>query len=146
MSRARRTNGPVIDLHCHRECAPAADFMKEAQLASGKVASGHGNATTRRVNELQLATIKPKMDTLDVRIADIDKMGVDVQAVAIAVYQYYYWADPELGAKVSRLMNEEFVESTSKYGDRFLPLGAHPNCPSLRNWKGVSAGGIYNVA
>ena len=146
MSRARRTNGPVIDIHCHRECAPAADFMKEAQLASGKVALGHGNATTRRVNELQLATIKPKMDILDVRIADIDRMGVDVQAVAIAVYQYYYWADPELGAKVSRLMNEEFVESTSKYGDRFLPLGAHPNCPSLRNWKGVSAGGIYNMA
>ena len=116
----------MIDIHCHRECAPAADFMKEAQLASGKVALGHGNATTRRVNELQLATIKPKMDILDVRIADMDKMGVDVQAVAIAVYQYYYWADPELGAKVSRLMNEEFVESTSKYGDRFLPLGTVP--------------------
>lgn len=94
MSSARRTNGPVIDIHCHRECAPADDFMKEAQLASGKVAWGHGNATTRRVNELQLATIKPKMDILDVRIADMDKMGVDVQAVAIAVYQYYYWADP----------------------------------------------------
>ena len=62
MSRARRTNGPVIDIHCHRECAPAADFMKEAQLASGKVALGHGNATTRRANGLQLATIKPKVD------------------------------------------------------------------------------------
>ena len=79
MSRARRTNGPVIDLHCHRDCAPAADFMKEAQLASGKVALGQGNATTRRANELQLATIKPKMDILDLRIADMDKMGVDVQ-------------------------------------------------------------------
>ena len=79
MSRARRTNGPVIDIHCHRECAPAADFMKEAQLTSGKVALGHGNATTRLVNKLQLATIKPRMDILDVRIADMDKMGVDVQ-------------------------------------------------------------------
>jgi aminocarboxymuconate-semialdehyde decarboxylase len=126
MSRARRSDGPVIDIHCHRECAAAADFMKEAQLAAGKVALGHGNPTTRRVNELQLAAIKPKMDLLDVRIADMDAMGVDVQAVAIAVYQYYYWADPELGAKVSRMMNEEFVESTSKYGDRFLPLGTVP--------------------
>jgi aminocarboxymuconate-semialdehyde decarboxylase len=116
----------VIDIHCHRECAPAADFMKEAQTAAGKVALGHGSATTRAVNERQLAAIKPKMDVLDVRIADMDAMGVDVQAVAIAVYQYYYWADAELGAKVSRLMNEEFAESTSKYGDRFLPLGTVP--------------------
>jgi aminocarboxymuconate-semialdehyde decarboxylase len=116
----------VIDIHCHRECAAGADFMKEAQAAAGKVPLGHGNATTRAVNERQLATIKPKMDQLDVRLADMDAMGVDVQAVAIAVYQYYYWADAELGAKVSRLMNEEFVEATSRYGDRFLPLGTVP--------------------
>lgn len=100
--------------------------MKDAQAAAGKVALGHGNATTRRVNERQLATVKPKMDLLEVRLADMDAMGVDVQAVAIAAYQYYYWADPELGSKVSRLMNEEFVESTSKYGDRFVPLGTIP--------------------
>ena len=116
MTRAQRSDGPVIDI----------DFMRDAALAAGKVALGHGNATTRRVNELQLAAIKPKMDDLEVRLADMDAMGVDVQALAIAVYQYYYWADAELGAKVSRLMNEEFVESTAKYGDRFLPLGTVP--------------------
>lgn len=126
MTRAHRSDGPVIDIHCHRECAPAVDFMKEAQVAAGKVALGHGNATTRRVNERQLAAIRPKMDVLDVRIADMDAMGVDVQAVAIAVYQYYYWADADLGAKVSRLMNEEFVEATSRYDGRFLPLGTVP--------------------
>jgi aminocarboxymuconate-semialdehyde decarboxylase len=126
MSRAQRTDGPVIDIHCHRECAPAADFMKEAELAAGRVALGHGNATTQAVNRRQLAEIKPKMDVLDVRIADMDRMGVDVQAVAIAVYQYYYWADAELAAKVSRMMNEEFVASTSKYDGRFLPLGTVP--------------------
>jgi len=126
MAKAHRSDGPVIDIHCHRECAPAADFMRDAAQAAGKVALGHGNATTQKVNQRQLATIKPKMDMLDVRVADMDRMGVDVQAVAIAVYQYYYWADPELGAKVSRMMNEEFVESTSKYHGRFMPFGTVP--------------------
>jgi aminocarboxymuconate-semialdehyde decarboxylase len=126
MSRAQRSDGPVIDIHCHRECAVAADFMKEAQAAAGKVPLGHGNATTRAVNERQLATIKPKMDDLEVRLADMDAMGVEVQAVAIAVYQYYYWAEAELGAKVSRMMNEEVVEATSRYGGRFTPLGTVP--------------------
>src|SRR5215212_6268621 len=126
MSRARRTDGPVIDIHCHRECAPAADFMKEAQAAAGKVPLGHGNETTRMVNQRQLAAIRPKMDSLDVRLADMDAAGVDVQAVAVAVDQYYYWADPELGAKAARLINEELVEATAKHGERFLPLGTVP--------------------
>jgi len=126
MARAHRSDGPVIDIHCHRECAPVADFMRDAAAAAGKVALGHGNATTQAVNKRQLETIKPKMDVLDVRVADMDRMGVDIQAVAISVYQYYYWADAELGAKASRMMNEEFVESTSKHAGRFLPFGTVP--------------------
>ena len=126
MARAHRSDGPVIDIHCHRECAPVADFMRDAAEAAGKVALGHGNATTQAVNRRQLETIKPKMDVLDVRVADMDRMGVDIQAVAISVYQYYYWADAELGAKASRMMNEEFVESTSKHPGRFLPFGTVP--------------------
>lgn len=126
MLRATRTDGPVIDIHCHRECGPAGELMAEAARAGGKVALGHGNPTTQAVNKRQLEFIRPKMDLLDVRLEDMDRMGVDIQAVAVAVYQYYYWADPDLGAKVSRIINEEFVESTSKYPGRFLPLGTVP--------------------
>ena len=126
MPRARRSDGPVIDIHCHRECAPAAEMMAEPQKAAGRGALNHGSATTQSVNQRQLAEIRPKMDLLDVRLADMDAMGVDVQAVAPASYQYYYWSDAELGAKVSRLINEEMVEATSQYGDRFVPLGTVP--------------------
>jgi aminocarboxymuconate-semialdehyde decarboxylase len=126
VSRAFRRDGPVIDIHCHRDCAPVAEFMKDAALAAGKVALGHGNPTTRAVNRRQLEAIKRKMEVLDVRVADMDSTGVDVQAVAVAVYQYYYWADPELGAKAARIINEELLESTSRYPGRFVPLGTVP--------------------
>ncbi|MGV9799166.1 amidohydrolase family protein [Mycobacterium sp. NPDC003449] len=126
MSRVRRGDGPVIDIHCHRECPPAAEIMSEAARSAGKVALGHGNPTTQAVNRRQLETIRPKMDLLDVRLADMDRMGVDIQAVAVAVYQYYYWADPELGAKVARIVNEELVEATTAHRGRFLPLGTVP--------------------
>jgi aminocarboxymuconate-semialdehyde decarboxylase len=124
--RATRTDGPVIDIHCHRECGPAGELMAEAARAAGKVALGHGNPTTQAVNKRQLEFIRPKMDLLDVRLEDMDRMGVDIQAVAVAVYQYYYWADPDLGAKVCRIINEEFVEATSAHRGRFLPLGTVP--------------------
>lgn len=126
MTRARRSDGPVIDIHCHRECAPAADFMQESALAAGKVSLGHGNPTTQAVNRRQLEHVRPKMDQLEVRLADMDAMGVDVQAVALAVYQYYYWADAGTGAKVARMTNEELVEATAPYGERFVPLGTVP--------------------
>ena len=126
MPRASRSDGPVIDIHCHRECGPAGELMADAAEAAGKVALGHGNPITQAVNKRQLEAIRPKMDLLDVRLEDMDRMGVDIQAVAVAVYQYYYWADAELGAKVSRIVNEEFVSATEHYRGRFLPLGTVP--------------------
>ena len=66
------------------------------------------------------------MDHLDLRLADMDAMGIDVQAVAVAVYQYYYWADAELAARTSRTINTELVEATSAHGDRFVPLATVP--------------------
>lgn len=126
MPRAQRSDGPVIDIHCHRECAPVAAMMRDAARAAGKVALGHGNAVTRAVNQRQLEAIRPKMDGFDVRLADMDRAGVDVQAVAVAVYQYYYWADAELGAKAARMVNEELAEATAGHDGRFVPLGTVP--------------------
>jgi aminocarboxymuconate-semialdehyde decarboxylase len=126
VARAQRSDGPVIDIHCHRECSPVAAMMRDAARAAGKVALGHGNAVTRTVNQRQLETIRPKMDSFDVRLADMDRMGVDVQAVSVAVYQYYYWADAELGAKAARMINEEFAQATARYDGRFVPLGTVP--------------------
>lgn len=121
-----RPRGPVIDLHCHRECSPASALMREAQAAAGRAPLAHGSTTTRRVNARQLEAIRPKMDDLAVRLADMDAMGVDIQAVAPAAYQYYYWADPELGARAARTVNEEMVEATSIHAERFVPLGTVP--------------------
>jgi len=118
--------GPVIDIHCHRECSPAADLMRQAQLQAGRAPLSHGSAKTRAVNARQLEVIRPKMEQFQVRLADMDAMGIDIQAVAPAVYQYFYWADAELGARAARLINEEMVEATSRYADRFVPLGTVP--------------------
>jgi aminocarboxymuconate-semialdehyde decarboxylase len=124
--RAHRDDGPVIDIHCHRECAPAAEIMRAeaARLGHGHLA--YGSALTREVNRRQLEDLRPKMDLLEVRLADMDRAGIDIQAVAIAVYQYYYWAPPDLGAKISRVVNEELAEATARHADRFAPLGTVP--------------------
>jgi aminocarboxymuconate-semialdehyde decarboxylase len=124
--RAKRSDGPVIDLHCHRECAPAGEMMKVEEERIGRVRLQYGSELTREVNRKQLQRLRPKMDSLEERIKDMDAMGVDIQCVGISVYQYYYWAETEIASRVSRISNEELVEETSKFGDRFSPLGTVP--------------------
>ena len=118
--------GPVIDIHCHRECGPAAELMKAEAERLGRMALSFGNELTKEVNRRQLAHIRPKMESLDERIADMDRMGVDIQAVAISPYQMYYWAEPELGAKVARIINDELAEAISAHPNRLMGLGTVP--------------------
>ena len=102
-------------------------MMKEVEEKAGR---GHllqyGSELTKEVNRAQMEFIRPKMESLEVRLEDMDRMGVDVQAVAVSPYQYYYWADPESGAKAARIVNDELAEATSAYPDRFAPMGTVP--------------------
>jgi len=100
--------------------------MKAEEERVGRVALQYGSELTREVNRKQLIHVRPKMDSLEQRLKDMDAMGVDIQAVAVSVYQYYYWAEPEIGARAARLVNDELAEATSKYPDRFVGLGSVP--------------------
>ena len=85
-----------------------------------------GNALTKEVNRRQLADIKPKMELVEERLADMDRMGVDIQALAIAPYQTYYWADPEWGVEVSRTVNDDLAKLVESHPDRFVGMGTVP--------------------
>ncbi|NQV54589.1 MAG: hypothetical protein HQ503_01905 [Rhodospirillales bacterium] len=107
----------TVDIHCHRESYNAAEMMKAEAERVGFAALSFGNDLTKEVNRKQLADIKPKMESLDVRLADMDAMGVDVQAMSTAPYQYYYWAEPEPGRDAARLINNEIAECVATHPD-----------------------------
>jgi len=60
-------------------------------------------------------------------------MRVDIQALAIAPYQTYYWADPALGAEASRTINDDLAALVGQYPDRFIGLGTAPLQDASRN-------------
>ena len=117
---------PVVDLHCHRECGPASQLMKVEAVRLGHVPLSFGSSLTKEVNRRQLVDIKPKMESVEERLADMDRMGVDIQALSIAPYQTFYWADPTLGAEVSRTINDDLAGVIGEYPDRFIGLGTVP--------------------
>ncbi|UCH73951.1 MAG: amidohydrolase [Rhodospirillales bacterium] len=124
VSRGGRTL--TVDIHCHCNCAAVAAEMSEEAARAGHAALAYGNALTREVNEKQLAAIAPKMDSVAERLADMDRMGVDVQAISLPPYQLYYWAEPGLGRDVARRLNEFLVETAATAPDRLVALGTIP--------------------
>ncbi len=60
------------------------------------------------------------------RIEDMDRMGIDIQAISPAPRQTYYGADPDLGLEASRAVNDFIADICGRYPDRFVGLGTVP--------------------
>lgn len=118
--------GPVIDLHCHWECRQAMEMMQEEAERRGKVSLTVGGDLTREVTRRQMVAIRPQMESVDVRLADMDRMGVDIQAVAHFPPQMYYWASPDVAESVFRTMNDDLAELVVTHPDRLMGLGNVP--------------------
>lgn len=116
----------IIDIHCHRECGAAADLVKPEAERLGRQALTFGSELTRAVNRRQLETLKPKMESIEVRIADMDAMGVDVQALSVSPYHMFYWARGDLSERASRLINDDLAATVQVHPDRFVGLGTVP--------------------
>ncbi len=119
----------VVDIHCHRQSATVGARMKVEAERQGHAALSFGvdlPQLTKDTNAKLLEFIKPKMMSVDVRLADMDAMGVDIQAISVPPFQYYYWADPEVGRDAARDMNDEMAEVASQHPDRFVALATIP--------------------
>lgn len=117
----------VIDIHCHRECGPAAALVRPEAERLGRAPLAVGNELTKRVNRKQLEDIRPKMDSVQIRIADMDAMGVDVQVLSLSPYQLFHWVtDGDLTVRAFQMINDDLAALVADHPDRFLGLGAVP--------------------
>ncbi len=58
------------------------------------------------------------------RIEEMDRQGVDLQAVSLYVGQYHYWAERALSAEVVRIQNQKLAELCASHPKRLVGLGA----------------------
>jgi aminocarboxymuconate-semialdehyde decarboxylase len=66
------------------------------------------------------------MESAEVRIADMDAMGVDVQALSVSPYHLFYWVTGETGTAAFRAVNDDLADLVQTHPDRFVGLGAIP--------------------
>jgi aminocarboxymuconate-semialdehyde decarboxylase len=63
---------------------------------------------------------------LDLRLADMDANGVDLQAVCATVQTLFYDQEAELGAACAALQNDEIAAVARRHPDRLLGLATLP--------------------
>ncbi len=84
------------------------------------------NAATRDVNRRQASEIAGKLTSVETRLADMDEMGIDIQAVSPTPLQYYYSLDADLGRESARIINDHIADVVAANPDRFVGLGTVP--------------------
>jgi aminocarboxymuconate-semialdehyde decarboxylase len=116
----------VIDVHCHRECGAAAAMVKPEAERLGRAPLQTGNELTREVNKRQLASLRPKMESIELRLEDMDSMGVDVQALSVSPYQLFHWVRGDLAIRAFQTINDDLAKVEADHPERFCALGAIP--------------------
>jgi aminocarboxymuconate-semialdehyde decarboxylase len=124
--RGRRGKRLRIDIHCHYLNEAVAAKVAHLNPATYEPSAVFANSLTREVNVKQIRERQHKLSTVETRLKDMDRMGIDIQAVSPAPNQTYYWTDPELGADLARMVNDRLAEIVAMWPDRFVALGTVP--------------------
>ena len=124
--RDRKGRSLRVDIHCHYLNRDAAAKLAHLNPSQYEPSVKFASQLTREVNVKQMQDRAPKLSTIEVRIADMDRMGIDIQAVCPAPQQTYYWTEPGLGLEVSRMINDRLAQIVATWPDRFVALGTVP--------------------
>lgn len=62
----------------------------------------------------------------DVRVAESDHAGCDVQVLSTVPVMFSYWAKPEHALDLSMILNDDIMNTVNKHPTRFIGLGTLP--------------------
>jgi aminocarboxymuconate-semialdehyde decarboxylase len=113
---------PVIDFHAH--CMTPEVFEATYKLSViGRLRAAPDAKAVRPFPEAQVR----RMTDLDLRLAAMDEMGVDIQVVSPNIlHQCTYALDPDEGLRLERLNNEHVAELVAREPDRLVGIGSVP--------------------
>lgn len=124
--RSKSGKTKVVDLHCHYLNPEVNARTAELNAAQHDPTVIFANELTRETNVRQMKSRAPKLTGVTERLKDMDRMGVDVQAVMPAPYHFFYFTEPDYGAELARQVNEGIAKLVADMPDRFAGLGSVP--------------------
>src|SRR5436305_6596867 len=116
----------TVDIHCHVLTPKAAEMVAGNADATRHPREVYANQRTREVNRQQAERNRIQFTSIENRLADMDRMGIVIQAISPSPNQTYYAADPDLGIATARVVNDNLADIAGRHPDRFAPLGTVP--------------------
>jgi aminocarboxymuconate-semialdehyde decarboxylase len=116
----------VIDIHSHVEVPAAADIARPLFRPEYDPRMIVQPEESTRYNRELRATQSEKFLSTAARRRDMDNQGVDMQVLAIAPPQYYYWLEAGLAPRVAAIENDRIAEMAAEQPDRFVGIGTVP--------------------
>ncbi|MFV0645446.1 MAG: amidohydrolase family protein [Sphingomonadaceae bacterium] len=115
----------VVDIHAHLNVA-AAEMAIRAEMPDLPRSLPFSCPASDAVNAKMFQDIGPRLNGVNERLADMDRQGVDVQAISPNPGQYYYYAAEELGRDLSQTINNGIAEAVAIAPDRLVGMGTVP--------------------
>jgi len=116
----------AIDIHCHVRCEKATAMVEGNTAVSRWFLETSASERSREVNRQNGIRTRLQGSSPERRIEDMDRMGIDIQAISPAPRQTYYGADPDLGREASHATNDFIADICGRYPERFVGLGTVP--------------------
>jgi aminocarboxymuconate-semialdehyde decarboxylase len=119
---------PVVDVHAH-VLIPQVDALVREQpgwAAQLELEARRNGPESLAVSRRMVGDALPRLTDLDVRLAEMDRQGVDVQVVSPSPSHYHYWTGPDLALTVCRTANADVAELVAARPDRLAGLGLVP--------------------
>jgi aminocarboxymuconate-semialdehyde decarboxylase len=116
----------TIDIHSHVMSAECEELVRPFFTPDKDPFMRYQTPATAAYNQRHLQDIVPKLSLPEVRLGDMDRTGVDVQAISVMPPQYFYWTEPELGARLATIQNDNLARIVADHPDRFVGLGTVP--------------------
>jgi aminocarboxymuconate-semialdehyde decarboxylase len=115
-----------VDIHCHVHYPAVDEMVKHVFSPDREPSQRFSNELSRATNRKQMENVWSCLTSVETRLRDMDKMGMDVQAISPSPFHFMYWLEPELGRKVSRAVNEHLAAIVEAHPDRFVALAHVP--------------------
>lgn len=119
---------PTVDVHAH-VLLPEIEALVAGLpglAEAGQLDARRNGSEALAVNGTMVRARIPAMTDVAVRLAAMDRQGVDVQLVSPSPSHYHYWADEQTAEKVWRLANEATAAHCAAAPDRLRGLGLVP--------------------
>src|SRR5438105_5614332 len=117
----------TVDIHCHVLTPKAEEMVAGAGLTMDwQPRHQFANEHTKEVNREQARRTRIQFTSVEKRLEDMDRMGIDIQAITPSPAQTFYSVPADLGIATARVINDNLADICGKHPDRFVGLGTVP--------------------